>query len=243
VGERSVADTVSWYTLKTTVTVRRAPTRRRHRSGPATPAQPVWRADNDDGRVAAGRLAAWFRAHRQRGRRRDLRRDRAEELRLAVDEVATRTDHARSAPAGPVGQEQHSKLLIDPSRRQTLLNLTLRLRSQQVRSVPTLSSINRLRWLELGRLFSRAVDLATRVSLARSSGRLNDDQLDRPVVGIHDRLPHRDAVGQWWRGRLAAGLCVRAVLFAATAVCCGSSARPNDTPWPSTPRRRPSALS
>jgi hypothetical protein len=39
-----------------------------------------------------------------------------------------------AAPAGPVGQEQHSKLLIDPSGRQTLLNLTLRLRSRSGKS-------------------------------------------------------------------------------------------------------------
>ena len=80
VGERSVADPLSWYTLNTTVTVRPVP--RRHQSGPATPAQPVWRADNEDARVATGRPAACFRAHRKPGRRRDLRRDRVIPLRL-----------------------------------------------------------------------------------------------------------------------------------------------------------------
>ena len=47
--------------------------------------------------------------------------------------------------------------------------------------------------------------LAMREAWSAPRGRRNDDQLDCPVASMDDRLPYRDAVGQRWRGRLAAG--------------------------------------
>ena len=90
--------------------------------------------DHNDGRMATRHLAARLGAHRQPGRARDGRRDRGEEVGLAVGEVVTGPHHAGGAPARSVGQEQHANFLVDPQRPPDVVESGLRLRSRSGKS-------------------------------------------------------------------------------------------------------------